>query len=298
MSKELTVKQETSVAIPDWATDLSTEYSDMVEVDTSLFRVPEVKIGQGVTGDVASKQFEEGDFFSPDFGINFGKTVWIIPIKLTASAAMFYSKKRKPRVWDKNLPDQIAERIGEAKEKQMVCRTPDLVNSMYDGFKCANCPFNENFDQWVDGEPPACTKSFDLYGLFASSPQSDEWVPGIMRFRKKVGTTAWKAFKAKTGLAAQAFIHPSKRKPIFMSAYGFSSYLADDGDYKWQAISDQVVKANLENETLMVAKPSIEAFLKALKDNKVSTSHDDAVQAEVVEDAQVEEDLATEDPFA
>jgi hypothetical protein len=177
-----------------------------------------------------------------------------------------------------------------------------MVNGMFEGVKCEACPFGENHSYWESKErPPHCVKSNDVYGLFSSSIEDGEWLPGILRFSKKKNP-AFKKFKDLTGLAAQAFLPPSKRKPLFFSAYNFSSYETTDGTYMYHSIKEQILKSPLTKEQLASVAPLIEVFIKTLADQKFEAKVDDELEpapvvSETVSDGSPQ-GFDPEDPFA
>jgi hypothetical protein len=91
-NKELALSADADVQ--QWGMSLVAEYGSGVEVDTKIYKVPTIKLGTSSSDDVKAKIVSEGDFYSPEFGKNFGQSVWCIPVKISMSSAMIYSKKK------------------------------------------------------------------------------------------------------------------------------------------------------------------------------------------------------------
>jgi len=98
------------------------------------------------------------------------------------------------------------------------CKSDDgKINLMNKG-KCSECWLNANYDTWVDGKKPACSRTFDFIAVTRNSLLSS--VPDMIAvsFMK----TSFKMAKDKIISRARAL-----NKPLFAQAYLFGSEFVD-----------------------------------------------------------------------
>lgn len=185
MSKELTTKQTTALAVPDFLKDdeVVSGFDGLDEKDEIM---PRVNLVQPGSTEAKQRIAEPGTFHNSLTEINYGENVEVI-----------FIGSRKGAVY---------LTMGEG----MKCRSDDRVTNIINGGKCSECWLNEYFDTWKDKTPPKCSKTIDLIGVIRSSLASGTPEVVVFTFRRgafDIGKNILKRGVAlRKSLFAQAYI--------------------------------------------------------------------------------------------
>lgn len=231
-----------AVGIPQDIQDLA-RMTGFVDVRKELISIPRLQLGQFMSDPVKAGLGKAGDFMSKVKGKNYGKSVKIIPILISESAALI-----------------------DDKTSELVCRSENLHTNT-DGVSCVKCPNGQYWADWSEGKQPKCRTSIDVVCIV-----NDEFeMPQVLSFRK----TSYKAGKALLNLVMH-----DKYKVPFGSCYTLNSAQATKDSYEYFVIKESIDKAELTEQELAKIIPIARQMIEMKKQGRLAhESEDVAVEA-------------------
>lgn len=226
--------------------DMAPHMEGMINVRKEILQVARVKLVQKMSKAVDSGLGVAGEFVCDLRGVNFGKSLQIIPIMASESASLLYNSKFPP---SKNAPM-------EARDGQVLCRSNDLIKNL-NGVSCVACPFGEYWNEWsANGgmKIPGCKSSIDFVVMVPGYER-----PFEMNFRKN---------NMKAGKTLINMMFNDARGVPFASVYTLKPMSMTKDDYKFFSIDPVAIeKRALDNDELRDIIP-VARHLSDLKKNK------------------------------
>ena len=153
-SKEtaITKKKETAVD--------NVENVSLVQFDESAMKhieIPRISLLQALSDPVQKEGEKQGTYHNAIQSLNYGDNVEIIPVGKIRNGALFIPKG----------------------SKKMKCKSMDGITNIF-GDKCAQCPFNVNYERWENNTPPECKATIDFTVLTLP-----EMTPALLTFKSE-----------------------------------------------------------------------------------------------------------------
>lgn len=232
---------------------LASEFVGAVEVRSTLLKVPTLRLTQAMSDAAADELAKIGDFACTERKKNYGKTVTIIPLVISESASLLYSKNNPP-----------SNMMREASDGDVLCRSNDLIKNM-DGVMCKNCPYGEYYADWgndVTKKTPKCKTSIDIVCLVDGE---DDMKPVFFSLRK----SSFKAGKALVNLV----INDPLGIP-FGAKYTLQSEDKTFDNYKYKIVSEAIKVAPLTADQIKKIIPVAKKVLEAKKSKELHIDSD------------------------
>lgn len=243
MSKAAVVKAESNVLSTE-IRDLQAEFSDACTVRKDLIKIPKLKLENALSEGFKGGLAEIGEFTCVVKGINFGKSVDIIPLTIGESASLLH-----------------------AKTGELLCSSRDLIKNQ-DGVLCKKCPSNNYWNDWGTADKqkiPECKNSIDMIVIVDPVFSADEFLIAQFSLRKN-------SFKA--GKALVNLITGDPRKIPFGRKYTITSKLSSSNNNEYYIVDANKIKATgLTDEELMKIVPIARNIMQMKNMGRVQTEY-------------------------
>ncbi len=245
MSKAAIVKAESN-AVSTEILGLQNEFSNAISVRKDLIKIPKLKLENALSEGFKGGLADQGEFTCVVKGINFGKSVDIIPLTISESASLLHPK------------------TGE-----LLCSSRDLIRNQ-DGVLCQKCPHNNYWNDWGTTDKqkiPECKNSIDMIVLVDPVFSADEFLIAQFSLRKN-------NFKA--GKALVNLISGDPRKIPFGRKYTITSKLSSSNNNEYFIVDANKIKTTaLTDEELMKIVPIARNILQLKSSGRVQTEYGD-----------------------